>query len=148
MVCRLAWRKDTGSLFQALSARGWKSCESRAVLCRRYLLSQRRCGLTTGPPIRKAWPLKESNAYRTGHTAQAPQTDVSNLSGRERATLLWLTRGYSLIAIGQKLGISVEATARVKASMMRKLGVQHTVEAVRIGIITRVEDSAAAEDWD
>ena len=89
--------------------------------------------------------MNESGAQSTSDLAQAARVKLSALSDRERAMLLWLTHGCSLVEIAHKLATSLEAAARLKASMMRKLGVQYTAEAVRIGILTKLDASVSRD---
>lgn len=90
--------------------------------------------------------MDESGAQPTRDLAQAARQKLSTLNEREHALLVWLTHGHSLVEIAHKLNTSFEAAARLKALTMRKLGVQYTAEAVRIGILAGIDHDVSVEE--
>lgn len=65
---------------------------------------------------------------------------MAELGSVERQALVYLVRGSSLIRIAGEMGISLEETVLVKASLMKKLGALQTADVIRLGIYARVDE--------
>ncbi|MFZ1741305.1 MAG: LuxR C-terminal-related transcriptional regulator [Pontixanthobacter sp.] len=69
---------------------------------------------------------------------------ISNLSGREREVLDWLTKGLSNKEIARELDISPRTVEIHRAKMMHKLGAHHPAEAVRLRMEAQIGPRVSA----
>ncbi|MDR3486176.1 MAG: response regulator [Bradyrhizobium sp.] len=70
---------------------------------------------------------------------------IATLSPREREVLDQLVSGRSNKLIAYHLGISVRTVEVHRARMMERLGVRQLAEAVRVGVLARLNVSAAGD---
>ncbi|HIH2748433.1 response regulator transcription factor [Burkholderia aenigmatica] len=72
-----------------------------------------------------AQALHTSDAFREGHVDSA-------LSAREFEVLGLLIQGYTLLAIGEKLGISQKTVANHQSTLRQKFGADNSVQLARM----------------
>jgi two-component system response regulator FixJ len=88
---------------------------------------------------------KENRTGRDRDIAGAVQR-IATLSPRERDVLDGLLAGRPNKVIAFQLGISVRTVEVHRARMMERLGVRQLAEAIRLGVMARLNTSPAADE--
>jgi two-component system response regulator FixJ len=88
---------------------------------------------------------KEGRIGRNRDIADAVQR-IATLSPRERDVLDGLMAGRPNKLIAYQLGLSVRTVEVHRARMMERLGVRQLVEAIRLGIMARLNASPATDE--